>query len=261
MTHSQRQGLSLSLSKMNPFKNLSISFFYFFFILFIAFAHSARFDITNNCNFTIWAAAMPGGGRQINKGGIWSLELEVSPRSQATGGRIWARTGCSFDGSGRGSCQTGDCDGLLQCKAYGTPPLTLAEFTLNLASTSRAATIDQNLDYYDVSVVDGFNVPMAFSPTTGECTGTDCTGDLNGLCPKELKVPGGCKTPCAVFKTDEYCCTSSFSTPQSCPPTNYSVIFKGACPSAVSYAYDSKLNMYTCPTGNNYKVVFCPDPE
>ena len=52
-----------------------------------------------------------GGGRLINKGGIWSLE--VSLRSLASGGRIWARIGCSFDGSGRGSCQTGDCGGLL----------------------------------------------------------------------------------------------------------------------------------------------------
>ncbi|KAL0000021.1 hypothetical protein SO802_019623 [Lithocarpus litseifolius] len=231
---------------MNPFKNLSISFFYFFFILFIAFAHAARFDITNNCNFTIWAAAVPvGGGRQINKAGIWSLE--VSRKSRLFG--IWARTGCSFDGSGRGSCQTGDCDGLLHCKNYGKPPFTLAEFTLNL-----------DLDFFDVSVGFGFNVPMAFSPTNSECTGTDCTSDLNGLCPKELKVPSGCNSPCTVFKTDKYCCTSSSNTPQSCPLTNYSIILKGACPGAVSYSYDSKLNTYSCPSGNNYKVVFCPGP-
>ena len=114
----------------------------------------------------------------------------------------------------------------------------------------------QNLDFFDISVVNGFNVPMAFSPTTHECTSTDCTGDLNGLCLKELKVPGGSNNPCTVFKTDEYCCTSR--TPESCKPRNYSIIFKGACPGAVSYSYDAKLNTCTCPSGNSYKVVFCP---
>ncbi|KAK9981926.1 hypothetical protein SO802_035196 [Lithocarpus litseifolius] len=63
---------------------------------------------------------------------------------------------------------------------------------------------------------------MAFSPTTHECTCTDHTGDLNGLCSKELKVPGGCNNPCTVFKTDKYCCTSR--TPKSYTPTNYSII-------------------------------------
>jgi hypothetical protein len=36
--------------------------------------------------------------------------------------RIWARTTCNFDGAGRGRCETGDCNGLLQCQAYGQPP-------------------------------------------------------------------------------------------------------------------------------------------
>ena len=70
-----------------------------------------------------------------------------------TGGHIWARTWCSFNRSGHGSCQTGDYGGLLQCEAYGTLPNTLAEFTLNQY---------QNLDFFDISLVDGFYVPMDF---------------------------------------------------------------------------------------------------
>ncbi|KAM4085240.1 hypothetical protein ACJW30_10G011900 [Castanea mollissima] len=227
---------------MNPFKNLSISFFYFFFILFIAFAHAARFDITNNCNFTIWAAAAPiAGGRQINKGGIWSLE--VSPGSS---GRIWARTGCNFDGSGNGSCQTGDCGGLLQCKAYSAPPNTLAKFSLNP---------NKNLDLFYISLLDGFNVPMEFSPTSGDCTnGIRCAADINGQCPAQLKAPGGCNNPCTVFKTYEYCCTSG----NSCGPTNYSKFFKDRCPRAYSYPKDHAKSTFTCNSGTNYKVVFCP---
>ncbi|KAF3949657.1 hypothetical protein CMV_024502 [Castanea mollissima] len=229
---------------MNPFKNLSIAFFYFFFILFIAFAHAARFDITNNCNFTIWAAAAPiAGGRQINEGGIWSLE--VSPGSSAVG-RIWARTGCNFDGSGNGSCQTGDCGGLLQCKAYGAPPNTLAEFRLNQF---------QNLDFFDISLVDGFNVPMEFSPTSNGCTREiRCTADINGQCIAELKTSTGyCNNACTTFRTNEYCCNSG-----SCGPTSYSKFFKNLCPDAYSYPKDDATSTFTCNAGTNYKVVFCP---
>nr|POE53043.1 serine racemase [Quercus suber] len=70
-------------------------------------AHAARFDITNNCPYTVWAAAVPGGGRQLNSRQSWPLDVNAG----TTGARIWARTGCSFDGSGRGRCQTGDCGG------------------------------------------------------------------------------------------------------------------------------------------------------
>ena len=234
---------------MKPFKNLSISFFYFFVstLIFISLlAYAARFDIKNNCNVTIWAAAMPGGGRQINPGGTWSLE--VSPNSAITGGRIWARTECIFNGSGVGKCLTGDCGGLFQCQDGGSgaaPPHTLAEFSLDQFG---------NLDFYDISLVDGFNVPMVFNSTSPECSSIDCTGDLNGNCPTELKAPGGCYHPCTVFKTKEYCCDPG----AVCKATNYSMFLKGGCPGAYSFSQDDKLSTFTCPSGSNYNVVFCP---
>ena len=67
------------------------------------------------------------------------------------GGRFWARTGCNFNGNGQGHCATGDCGDKLSCNgAGGVPPVTLAEITLNGAGGK---------DFYDVSLVDGFNVP------------------------------------------------------------------------------------------------------
>ncbi|KAK9999140.1 hypothetical protein SO802_018743 [Lithocarpus litseifolius] len=230
---------------MKPFKNLSISFFYFFVsaLIFISLlAYAARFDIKNNCNITIWAAAVPGGGRQINPGGTWSLE--VSPNSVQSGNRIWARTECIFNGSGVGKCQTGDCGGLFQCQEYGAVPLTLAEYSLDQF---------ENKDFYDISLVDGFNVPMVFNPTSPECLGIDCTGDLNGNCPTELKAPGGCYSPCTVFKTKEYCCIGA-----DCKATNYSMFLKGGCPGAYSFPKDDATSLYSCHSGSNYNVVFCP---
>ncbi|XP_075655963.1 protein P21-like [Castanea sativa] len=234
---------------MKPFKNLSISSSYFFvstltFIPLLAYA--ARFDIKNNCNIIIWAAAVPGGGRQINPGGTWSLE--VRPNSTSRNGHIWARTGCSFNGSGVGTCQTGDCGGLFQClgRGYGAPPHTLAEFGLDVIADS---------DLYDISLVKGFNVPMIFSSTSLKCTSIDCTGDLIRNCPTELKAPGGCYNPCTVFKTEEYCCDAGIT---NCKATNYSMFLKGGCPGAYSFPVDGKLTQYMCPSGNNFNVVFCP---
>ncbi|KAI3835474.1 hypothetical protein MKX03_034564, partial [Papaver bracteatum] len=136
-----------------------------------------------------------------------------------TQARIRGRTKCNFDGNGRGSCQTGDCNGRLRCTGFGKPPNTLAEYALNQFN---------NLDFFDISLVDGFNVPMSFTPTSG-CRGIKCTADINGQCPKQLKAPGGCNNPCTVFRTDKYCYNSG-----SCGPTALSKYFKKRCPNAYS---------------------------
>lgn len=121
----------------------------------------------------------------------------------------------------------------------------LAEYALNQLN---------NLDFYDISLVDGFNVPMDFSPLSGiRCRGIRCAADITGQCPNELKAPGGCNNPCTVFKTDQYCCNSG-----KCVPTNFSKFFKQRCPNAYSYPKDDQTSTFTCPGGTNYKVTFCP---
>lgn len=201
----------------------------------------ATIEVRNNCSYNVWAAAVPGGGRRLYRGQSWIFSVPAG----TTGGRIWGRTNCNFDASGRGKCQTGDCDGLLQCQGYGSPPNTLAEYALNQYN---------NLDFFDISLVDGFNVPMEFSPTSNGCTrGIRCSGNITEECPNQLKAPGGCNSPCTVFKTDEYCCNSG-----SCSPTGFSNFFKARCPDAYSYPKDDTTNTFTCPGGMNYRVTFCP---
>ncbi|KAK8608246.1 hypothetical protein V6N13_023673 [Hibiscus sabdariffa] len=184
----------------------SLSLFSFPFIaLCFTVANAATFNIRNNCPYTVWAAAVPGGGRQLGRGGTWNLN----------------------------------------CQAYGAPPNTLAEFALNQYN---------NLDFFDISLVDGFNVPMEFSPTSGSCSrGIRCVADIIGQCPNELKAPGGCNNPCTVYKTDQYCCNSG-----SCSATDFSRFFKKRCPDAYSYPKDDQTSTFTCPGGTNYRVVFCP---
>lgn len=210
--------------------------------LFLTSTHAATFDIVNQCTYTVWAAASPGGGRRLDPGQTWPLT--VAPGT--TMARIWGRTNCNFDANGQGQCETGDCNRLLECQGWGSPPNTLAEFALNQPN---------NLDFLDISLVDGFNIPMDFSPTSGVCRGIRCAADINGQCPAELKAPGGCNNPCTVFKTNEYCCTNG---PGSCGPTTFSQFFKARCPDAYSYPQDDPTSTFTCPSGTNYKVTFCP---
>ncbi|KAG6634117.1 hypothetical protein I3843_12G096300 [Carya illinoinensis] len=216
------------------YKNLST--FSFLYALCFSLAHAATFVITNNCPYTVWAGAVPGGGMRLNpRGGIWNLDVSAGTK----GARIWPRTGCSFDEAGRGRCQTGDCDGLLQCQAYGAPPNTLAEYALN--QTVRC-------DNWEKALVDGFNVLMKFSLISNGCTrGISCIADINGQCPDELNAPDGCNNPCTVFKTDQYCCNSG-----SCGLTDFSKFFKDRCPDAYSYPKDDQTNTFTCNGGTNY---------
>ncbi|NBI77272.1 hypothetical protein D3Z42_17900, partial [Lachnospiraceae bacterium] len=159
--------------------------------------------------------------------------------------KIWARTNCTFDSSGNGSCLTGDCNGQLNCSSYGSPPHTKAEYGLN--SFGRR-------DYYDISVMNGFNVPIEMTPTSNNCTrSVKCAADIVGECPNELKTTGGCNNPCTVYKTTEYCCHSG-----ACRPTDLSRFFKSRCRDAFTYPQDDPTSTFICPEGTNYRVVFCP---
>ncbi|XP_019058081.1 PREDICTED: pathogenesis-related protein 5-like, partial [Tarenaya hassleriana] len=175
-------------------------------------------------------------------------------------GRFWARTGCNFDPSGQGNCLTGDCGGVLKCIGGGAPPVTLAEFTVATAGDSASK------DFYDVSLVDGYNVEMGIRAVggSGDCQYAGCVSDVNAICPSELRVMelatgqvAACKSACAAFNTPEFCCTGDHSTPETCSPTQYSAMFKNACPSAYSYAYDDASSTRTC-SGSDYLITFCP---
>lgn len=230
-------------------RNLSI--FLFIAITCIASTQAAKFNITNKCNYTVWAAAVPGGGAKLNPGESWNMNITNGTNNA----RIWGRTNCTFDNSGVGKCQTGDCNSTLECKTYGNPPNTVLEFALNMYN---------DLDFYDVSLVQGFNIPIKLTPSSTLCSMVNCTGNIVDECPKALKVAGGCNNPCTTFGTTEYCCDSnsakSVATNASatCAPTTYSKFFKERCPYVYSYPKDDATSTYTCMGGTTYDVEFCP---
>ncbi|KAJ1260547.1 hypothetical protein BS78_10G240900 [Paspalum vaginatum] len=225
-------------------------------------ASASTLALYNRCGETVWPGIQPSAGKELlARGG-----LELAPGRSAAirlpagwSGRVWGRQGCRFDASGRGRCATGDCGGALYCNgAGGAPPATLAEVTL--ASNPSAQ------DFYDVSLVDGYNVPIAMTPVHGSgarCVPGGCVSDLNRVCPAGLAVRGGgrvvgCRSACAAFGAPQYCCTGQFGGPQQCKPTAFSRLFKAACPKAYSYAYDDPTSILTCSAGASYVVTFCP---
>lgn len=226
-------------------------------------AHLATITFTNNCPNTIWPGALTAdGGAQLAENGF-----ELASQAKKTldvpspwKGRFWARTQCSTDSSGKFTCVTADCgSGQVTCNGNGAaPPASLVEFTI---------AADKGQDFFDLSLVDGFNLPLSVAPQGGSgatCTTSSCKANVNAVCPSELAVKGSdgnviaCKSACVAFNEPQYCCTGAFNKPETCPPTKYSKIFKDQCPQAYSYAYDDRTSTFSCTGGPNYDITFCP---
>ncbi|XP_010436965.1 PREDICTED: thaumatin-like protein 1 [Camelina sativa] len=219
--------------------------------------HGSTFTFANRCGYTVWPGILANAGSPTLSTTGFELPKGTSRSLQApTGwsGRFWARTGCKFDGSGSGTCTTGDCgSNQVECVGLGAaPPVTLAEFTLGTTGGD---------DFYDVSLVDGYNIPMIVEVAggSGQCASTGCTSDINTQCPAELRFGDGdaCKSACEAFRSPEYCCSGAYATPSTCRPSVYSQMFKAACPRSYSYAYDDATSTFTC-AGGDYTVTFCP---
>jgi hypothetical protein len=221
----------------------------------------------NRMSQTIWVAAAPNSATPLAATG-WELPAGQSvtittPNNLNT--RFWGRTGCVFDSAGVGHCQTGDCGGLFQCKGWGTIPATLAEVNFDAWD---------NLDFYDVSMVDGSNLPMYINTTSSSggtvdpissdgCVPAGCTKPV--VCPSVLDVKVGstvvgCISACARLDTDQLCCRGQYSSRAACNPTtwpvDYAAVFKRAEPYAYSYVDDDATSVFTCKGVCDYRITF-----
>ena len=128
-----------------------------------------------------------------------------------TAGRVWGRRNCDFSKPQAQDCAIGACIGGLQCtqpvcrpfldresmiycRIQGVPPVTLAEFSLLQANGN---------DFYDVSIVDGYGLPVRITPSASACHVAECAVDLGPICPAALVgpldsngFPLGCKSAC-----------------------------------------------------------------
>ncbi|KAF8028419.1 hypothetical protein BT93_E1125 [Corymbia citriodora subsp. variegata] len=227
-------------------------------------AGAATLSFSNKCSYTVWPGTLTGGSSgQLSSTGFelaTGASFSINDVPATWSGRAWGRTGCATDASGKFVCATADCgSGQVSCNGAGAiPPATLAEFTLAAAGSGQ--------DSYDVSLVDGFNLPLSITPqgSGSGCTAPSCAANVNSVCPSELAVKGSdgsvvaCKSACLALNQPQYCCTGAYGTSETCPPTNYSMIFKDQCPQAYSYAYDDKTSLFSCAGGTSYLITFCP---
>ncbi|KAJ6767357.1 hypothetical protein OIU79_023176 [Salix purpurea] len=188
----------------------------------------------NNCDYTIWPGinstydpkpllyvtpAIPTGFS------LGKNEWKVITTPDDWAGRLWGRTQCTEDSTGGFSCITGDCgSGQIECATApnGSIPVTMAEFKMN----------NPGHDFFNVSLLDGYNLPLLVLPSNQSCENAGCVVDLNGVCPPELEVDSsdgkivGCKSACDAFATQPYCCDGPIETSSTCKPTSYSQNFK-----------------------------------
>ncbi|KAM7510158.1 hypothetical protein LguiB_009033 [Lonicera macranthoides] len=225
----------------------------------------AAITLVNKCNYTVWPGVVTlDGSPELPTTGFVLPKNESRTINAPTFwvGKIWGRTHCSVNTTrnfSRFSCLTGDCgSGKIECAGlFGVKPVTQAMFYLNQFN-------DTNL--YELSIDDGYNLPMLIVPQGGtgvNCSNTGCISDLNHACPSKLKVTstGGegvaCKSACDAFGTKQYCCNGTDTTPKTCKPTSYSEYFKKACPHAYKYFFDNETSTFSC-AGADYLITFCP---
>ncbi|KAL1643361.1 hypothetical protein SLS61_009283 [Didymella pomorum] len=115
--------------------------------------------VTNNCPDDIWPgiSTQSGNGPDTTGFKLSPGDTKNQTVSEDWQGRVWARTNCTFNSDGTGpasgsgkACYSGDCNGMLNCQ--GDVPVSLAEFTLDAGDGHT---------YYDISLVDGYNLPIA----------------------------------------------------------------------------------------------------
>lgn len=201
--------------------------------------------IVNNCRKTIQLGQLSNEQQPPLPIPIRSGKSKSYTFHGTWSGRFWARQ---------------DCTGS-ECQIAGAAfPASLAEFTFRAAGGN---------DFYDLSFVDGYNLPVSVTPVNPTEDGTSkywCgapTCDIAPVCPPELQLREngvyiGCQSACSKFGNPEYCCAGAFGTPDKCPMNRYARVIKNACPDAYSFAYDDQESLYQC-SAPAYIVTWCPN--
>ncbi|KAI8082901.1 thaumatin [Halteromyces radiatus] len=207
--------------------------------------------------------ASSAGGMQITVKNQCQFDLDVT---KLTNGQSSGSTNKVSQGSSQNYPLDEQWQGRFSARQSGSngspsDPVSLAEFTFRGAGGN---------DFYDLSFVDGFNLPLKIAPVNGH-GGSNADGQYNcgsptcstlPTCPSDMKLTNNgqfssCQSACAKYKSDEYCCTGANSTPDTCSPNSYSKAVKSDCPDAYSYAYDDKSSTYSC-VAEGYDITFCP---
>ncbi|GAA5961247.1 hypothetical protein JCM8115_001521 [Rhodotorula mucilaginosa] len=235
-------------------------------------AAQRQFEIINNCAETLWPALTNQGPEYLRSyTGLRGWTAPPGHRQtlmlpENWNGRIWPRRKCNFTPYGQGSCVTGNCASGINCKDDEGDFFSLGEFNLNSWGS---------LDFYDLSFVAGFDVPMSIAPAG--CQELACAPDMTKICPdermKQRDASGnvlGCRSACFAGINAQIpsinCCSGIYESIPACVPerVDYYNVFKPICPNAFWYPRDQRDGHpqvdWACPAGNKpkYMITFCP---
>lgn len=207
-------------------------------------------SVKNNCPTTITVGVLTNGVSSGAPEMSFDLTQGASnsfSKPDAWGGRVWGRYMCSGSAG----------KDLSQCGVPGASnPASLAEFFFNGVGGK---------DFYDISLVDGFNIPMNIVPSGGAPpSGYSCGSPKCHItsCPKEFSVLDStgnvisCQSDCSKTGSAQDCCTGAHSTPDACKASQNAAAVKQACPDAYSFAYDDQDSTYEC-AAESFTVNFC----
>ncbi len=115
--------------------------------------------------------------------------------------------------------------------------MTLAEISFN--------TNHYWLDYYNISLVDGYNLPVEIAGAYGGCDVATCNRDLNPGCPDGNRIwQNGWTIACTKWNDKDN------------PNNPAARFFDQACPGAYSWSKDDS-KVRACQ-GQDYRITFCP---
>uniref|UniRef100_A0A914I1B3 Uncharacterized protein n=1 Tax=Globodera rostochiensis TaxID=31243 RepID=A0A914I1B3_GLORO len=153
------------------------------------------------------------------------------------------------------------------------PPTSLFEMTFK-----NGQSLEEKVQFYDVSLVDGFNVPI--SVFVKDCPGVNISKNYNfnsllNALPAEMKDLTynsgqdlvGVKSVCGAFDTDAVCCRNAYNLPGTCKPDTdhgweqkqidaYNVM-RAAFPDAYNYAYDDQSATKVCKGATDFHIGIC----
>lgn len=196
-------------------------------------ANAALINVQNLCSETITACAQSEQDpvfSYVLSGGGGFQQLDVSNHWPSAA--VWG-----FPGEGNSATCT-----------QVRPEADLAEMNI------QGGNVD---DFYDISNVNAYNLPLAISlvfiaqgdkPGPLHCETVSCNiPNLGSFCQAPNSLTGSPGDGCR-----------NVDGPTSNKPTSGTIPFKNACPDAFSYTTDFTNTGFTCATGSNYAVTFCP---
>ncbi|BBN02253.1 hypothetical protein MPTK1_2g13870 [Marchantia polymorpha subsp. ruderalis] len=195
------------------------------------FASGCVVTVRNNCGYSVTACAQSGNQNiaQYNLGSGGSQGIDLG-------------SACNWQAAAVYASVTG------QCAVSGSPNAATDRNLANLAEFTIPGSGGN--DFYDISNVNAYTIGLAIRPANGGCRSISCTiGDIRGFCqPNNVlqTLPSGALS-----------CVNTDGT-NGLGPTAGTMQFKNACPDAYSYNFDDATSTFTCGTGTDYEVVFCP---